>query len=114
MKYTIDAKGYTLGRLASQVASLLNGKRLVGSVRNRVADVTVEINNASAIKVTGKKMSESVHKNYSGYPGGLKEVSLNRVVEKHGYEKIITHAVNGMLPKNKLQGERMKNLVVND
>lgn len=114
MKYTIDAKGKALGRLASEVAALLNGKSLLGSAKNRVADVSVEVNNASQIKVTGKKMQESVHKNYSGFPGGLKETPLVRVVEKHGFKALIEHAVNGMLPKNKLQGERMKNLVIND
>ena len=114
MKYTIDAKDKALGRLASEVAALLNGKSVVGSAKNRVEDVTVEINNASLLKVTGKKMQDSVHKNFSGYPGGLKETPLNKVVEKHGYAALITHAVNGMLPKNKLQGERMKNLVIND
>ena len=114
MKYTIDAKGQSLGRLASKVAALLNGKSLVNSAKNRVAEVMVEVNNAKDIKVTGNKMQTSVHKNFSGYPGGLKETTLNHVVEKHGFAKLITHAVNGMLPKNKLQGERMKNLVIND
>ena len=114
MKYTIDAKGMSLGRVASQIAALLNGKSLVSQAKNRVADVTVEVNNASGVKVTGLKMSKSVHKNFSGYPGGLKETPLNKVVEKHGFKALITHAVNGMLPKNKLQGERMKNLVIND
>ena len=114
MKYTIDAKGKTLGRLASEVAALLNGKSLVSFARNRVPAVTVEVNNANAIEITGKKMQVSVHKHFSGYPGGLREIPLNKVVEKHGFAKLITHAVNGMLPKNKLQGEKMKNLVIND
>jgi large subunit ribosomal protein L13 len=112
--HTIDATGKALGRLASEVAALLNAKDSVDFVKHQVAPVTVTVLNASKVKVTGNKMNESVHKSYSGYPGGLKEQPLKYVVEKKGYEEIIAHAVKGMLPKNKLQDVRMKNLIIKD
>lgn len=114
MKYTIDAAGKSLGRLASEVAALLNAKDSVQFVKNRVADREVTVINASQVKVTGNKMKESVHKSFSGYPGGLKEMPLSFVVSKKGFSELITHAVRGMLPKNKLQDVRMKNLIVKE
>jgi large subunit ribosomal protein L13 len=114
MNHTIDATDKPLGRLASEVAAILNAKNSVDFVKNRVADVSVKVTNASKIKVTGSKMRESVHKSYSGYPGGLKEMPLQYVVEKKGFSELLTHAVRGMLPKNKLQDIRMKNLTIEE
>ena len=114
INHTIDGTDKALGRLASEVAALLNAKDSVHFVKNRVADVTVTVVNASKVKITGNKMKESVHKNFSGYPGGLKETSLAHVVEKKGFGELVLHAVHGMLPKNKLQDIRMKNLVVEE
>lgn len=112
--HTIDATNKPLGRLASEVAALLNAKNSVNFVKHRVAEVTVKVVNAGKIKVTGKKMNDAVHKNYSGYPGGLKETPLVHVVSKKGFSEVLRHAVNGMLPKNKLQSIRMKNLVIEE
>lgn len=114
MNHTIDATDKVLGRLASEVAAILNAKNSIHFVKNRVADVTVKVINAGKIKVTGKKMKESVHKSYSGFPGGLKEMPLSYVVEKKGYTELLTHAVRGMLPKNKLQDIRIKNLIIEE
>ncbi len=112
--YTIDATDKALGRLASEVAALLNAKDSITFVKNRAAERTVKVINASKVKVTGKKMEQSVHKSYSGYPGGLKEKPLKYVVEHKGFSEIIKHAVYGMLPKNRLQDVRIKNLVIED
>lgn len=114
MNHTIDATDKVLGRLASEIAAILNAKNSINFVKNRVADVTVKVVNAGKIKVTGKKMKESVHKSYSGFPGGLKEMPLSYVVEKKGYTELLTHAVRGMLPKNKLQDIRIKNLIIEE
>ncbi|MDB5260301.1 MAG: ribosomal protein large subunit ribosomal protein [Candidatus Nomurabacteria bacterium] len=114
MNHTIDATNKSLGRLAAEVAALLNNKNSVAFVKNKVAEGTVTVTNASKIKVTGNKMKESVHKSYSGYPGGLKEMPLHYVVEKKGYTELLTHAVRGMLPKNRLQEVRMKNLKIEE
>ncbi|MDQ5962658.1 MAG: large subunit ribosomal protein [Patescibacteria group bacterium] len=112
--YTIDATNKALGRLASEAAALLNAKNNIAFVKNKAFPVTVKIVNASKVKVTGKKMQDAVHKSYSGYPGGLKEKSLAHVVEHKGFSEIIKHAVYGMLPKNRLQDVRIKNLVIED
>ncbi len=114
MNHTIDAKDRSLGRVATEVAALLNAKDSVNFVKNRVADVSVKVVNASKMKVTGNKMKESVHKSYSGYPGGLKEMPLQYVVAKKGFSELLSHAVRGMLPKNKLQDIRMKNLTIEE
>jgi large subunit ribosomal protein L13 len=114
MNYTIDATNKSLGRLASEVAALLNAKNSTSFVKNKVADVKVTVTNAGKIKVTGNKLKESVHKSYSGYPGGLKEMPLHYVVEKKGYSELLSHAVRGMLPKNRLQEVRMKNLKIEE
>lgn len=114
MNHTIDATDRALGRVATEVAALLNAKDSIHFVKNRVADVSVKVINASKIKVTGNKMKESVHKSYSGYPGGLKEMPLQYVVEKKGFAELLSHAVRGMLPKNKLQDIRMKNLTIEE
>jgi large subunit ribosomal protein L13 len=114
MKYTIDAQNKTLGRLASEVAALLNGKSTTDFAKNIVSDVKVEVINASKIKVSGNKMKTVTHKRYSGFPGGLKQPTLAMVAAKKGYAELVTHAVNGMLPKNKLQDIRIKNLVVTE
>ncbi|MDQ5957349.1 MAG: large subunit ribosomal protein [Patescibacteria group bacterium] len=113
-KYTVDASGNSLGRIASEVASLLNGKNTIDFVKNKVVPITVEVVNASKMKVTGNKMNEVVHKNFSGYPGGLKQTPLIRVIEKKGYAELLRHSVRGMLPKNKLQDEKMKNLIISE
>jgi len=112
--YTIDATDKALGRLASEVAALLNAKNSIDFVKNRVADVSVKVINASKVRVTGNKMKESVHKSFSGYPSGLKERPLAHVVENKGYGELIKHAVYGMLPKNKLQDIRIKNLAIEE
>ena len=114
MNHIIDATDRSLGRIATEVAALLNAKNSINFVKNRVADVSVKVVNASKLKVTGSKMKESVHKSFSGYPSGLKEMPLSYVVEKKGYSELLTHAVRGMLPKNKLQDIRMKNLVIEE
>ncbi len=114
MKYTIDATNQSLGRIATQVASILNGKNTVTFAKNKTPNSIVEVTNASKLKVTGKKMDVSVHKKYSGYPGGLVEEKLSHVVSKKGYSELIRHAVEGMLPKNKLQKIRMKQLTISE
>lgn len=114
MNHTIDATDKPLGRLASEVAAILNAKNSIHFVKNRVADVSVTVTNASKIKVTGNKMKESVHKSYSGFPGGLTQMPLEYVVKNKGFSELLSHAVRGMLPKNKLQDIRMKNLVIEE
>lgn len=114
MNHVIDATNKPLGRLATEIASILNAKNSVHFVKNRVADVSVKVVHASKLKITGEKMATALHKTYSGFPGGLKEKPLSHVIERKGYGELITHAVRGMLPKNRLQDLRMKNLTIEE
>ena len=114
MKYTIDAKNKKLGRVASQAAQFLMGKGTADFKKNAEPSVSVEITNASKMELTEKKQAEKEYQRYSGYPGGRKTRSLKEVINKKGkgYEAVLKTAVNGMLPKNKLQPLMMKNLII--
>ncbi|MDR0958354.1 MAG: 50S ribosomal protein L13 [Clostridiales bacterium] len=97
----IDAEGLTLGRLASEVASILRGKtKPIYTPHLDTGDYVVIIN-AEKIKVTGNKLSQKIYKSYSGYVGGLKETNLATMLAKKP-EEVLRHAIKGMLPKNKL------------
>ncbi len=113
-KHTIDAKNKKLGRVAAEAAVILMGKSAPTFKKNVVADVSVEITNASKMDITEKKMTEKEYQRYSGYPGGRSVMSLKQVIDKKGkgYEAVLKTAVNGMLPKNKLQREMIKNLII--
>jgi large subunit ribosomal protein L13 len=114
MNYDIDAQGKKLGRIASEAASVLMGKNRVDFVRNAIPNVKVKIANAGKISITNKKMSNKIYKNYSGYPGGLKERTMKKVVSDKGMKEVLRIAIKGMLPKNKLRDRMMKNLIINE
>lgn len=97
----VDATDMTLGRLASEVAQILKGKRKPQYTPHVDTGDFVIVVNASKIKVTGKKLTDKKYFRHSGFPGGLKEVSLQDRLAKHP-ERVIEHAVKGMLPKNTL------------
>lgn len=103
--HVLDAKGKVLGRLATEAAMLLMGKHRPGYVPHMLSGDFVVIVNASEVTVTGNKAEQIVYKRHSQKPGNLKEIPFNRVRERFP-ERVIEHAVRGMLPKNKL-GERM-------
>jgi len=112
--YTLDATGQRLGRLASEIAVLLMGKQLPDFARNKVARVTVNVNNASRLSVTDKKREEKTYNRWSGYPGGLKTLNMDKLITDKGFEAVIRNAVRGMLPANKLRPDMLKNLIIND
>jgi len=112
--YTIDANGKAIGRVATEAALRLLGKTTPDFKRNAVKELTVTITNASKVKVHPKKAKVKRYKTFSGYPGGLKERSLEEVAEKKGMKAVIYHAVKGMLPKNKLQDKRLRNLIITE
>jgi large subunit ribosomal protein L13 len=103
--HVIDASGEVLGRLASRVAWLLMGKHKPGYVRHLSSGDFVVVVNAEKVRTTGKKSEQIVYRRHSQYPGNLKEIPYQRVMETHP-TRIIEHAVRGMLPKSKL-GDRM-------
>ena len=109
--YLIDAKGEVLGRIATKIARLLIGKDKSNfSYSVDCGDLVVVIN-SNDVRVTGRKKKQKLYRRYSGYPGGLKETTFERLLEKDS-RKIIEHAVRGMLPKNKLRSKRLKRLRV--
>jgi large subunit ribosomal protein L13 len=109
--YVVDASGQTLGRLASEIARIVRGKhKPIYSPSVDVGDFVIVIN-AEKVHVTGRKMDQKVYYRHSGYPGGLKEVSLRRMLEEHP-TRVIEHAVRGMLPKTKLGQKMIKKLKV--
>ena len=109
--HLLDAKDAVLGRLASQIAALLMGKLKVDYSPHIESGDYVVVVNAEKIKVTGKKAQQKVYRSHSGYPGGFKEVSFAKMSKEHP-ERIIEHAVSGMLPDNRLKKARMAMLKV--
>jgi large subunit ribosomal protein L13 len=109
--HIIDASSATLGRLATQVASLLLAKHRTDSEKHVAAPVRVVVTNSDKLKVTGKKKKQKMYRRYSGYPGGLRERSMQEQLEKDS-TFIIHEAVFGMLPKNRLRASRMRNLFI--
>lgn len=107
----IDAKGKILGRLSSEIAHLLMGKSNPNFVRNLDCGNYVVVINAKQVKVTGRKEEQKNYYRHTGYPGGLKTESLQELRVRKP-EEIITHAVKGMLPQNKLRDKMMKRLYV--
>jgi len=106
----VDASDMVLGRLATRVAEILKGKTKPQYTPHvDVGDFVVVIN-ADKIRLTGNKAADKSYFSHSGYPGGLKEVSFERMMEKHP-ERVIEKAVKGMLPKNSLgrsMGKKLK------
>lgn len=109
--YIVDAKDKILGRLATKVATVLMGKdKVIYSPHQDTGDEVIVIN-ARHVKTTGKKLGAKVYKRYSAYPGGLNIETLETVMKKKP-ERVIMHAVKGMLPKNKLGAKLLKKLRV--
>lgn len=109
--YVVDAQDAVLGRLATQVANILRGKnKAVYTPSVDTGDFVIVVN-ADKIALTGRKLSDKVYYSHSGFPGGLKEITAGKLLEKKP-EEIIKKAVKGMLPKNKLARHMLKKLKV--
>jgi large subunit ribosomal protein L13 len=109
--FVIDAAGQSLGRLASKVAALLRGKhKPIFTPGLDTGDYVIVIN-AEKITVTGNKLAEKFYYRYSGYPGGMTAISLRDQLAKHP-DRVIEHAVWGMLPHNRLGRAMLKKLKV--
>src|SRR5882757_9599138 len=109
--HLIDLKGQTLGRVSSEIAQLLMGKSKPYFVRNLDCGDYVVVINAKAIKATGNKEVQKKYYRHSGYPGGFKVETLKEMRERKP-ENIITHAVKGMLPDNRLKARMLTRLYV--
>ena len=111
MNYEIDAKNKKLGRLSSEIASLLQGKKSPKYNPRLLNDDRVIVKNASQIEVTGKKISQKIYYHHSGPLGHLKENKFADVFKKNP-AWVLRHAVKSMLPKNRLNAKRLRNLVI--
>lgn len=107
----VDAQGEVLGRLASQIASLIRGKHKTNFTPHVDCGDNVIVINADKVRLTGAKMTDKVYTRHTGYPGGQRFTSPRLLLEKHP-ERIIEHAVKGMLPKNRLGRRLYTNLYV--
>jgi large subunit ribosomal protein L13 len=107
--HIIDASDKVLGRLTTQIAGLLIGKHKPMFSRHLDTGDYVVVINAEKVRVTGDKVKQKMYYRHSGYPGGLKSMNLERMLETHP-TRVIEYAVKGMLPKNRLQAQRMKRL----
>lgn len=107
--YIIDAKGQTLGRLAVAIAELLRGKKKPNFSPSVDCGDNVVVINTDKIVVTGNKLIDKKYYNYSGYPGGMRELSLEELLEKDS-TKVVRLAVKGMLPKNRLADDIISKL----
>ncbi len=116
MKYTLDAENKKIGRIATQAAVYLMGKNTIDYARNNIPAVTVEIKNASKASIADTKKLQKTYSRYSGYPGGLKQPTMQQVIDKKGkgYSELFKEAVKGMLPKNKLRQKMMNNLTITE
>lgn len=107
--YIVDAEGQTLGRLAAQIAVVLMGKHKPNYSAHLDCGDNVIVINAAKIAVTGNKLEDKMYYRHSGYPGGIKETNLATLLRRHP-TAALENAVAGMLPKNRLQDDRMRRL----
>ena len=108
--YVVDAAGQTVGRLATQVASILRGKHKPTFTPFLDMGDHVVIVNAEKVVFKGNKLEEKMYRHHTGYPGGLKEFTARDVMARHP-ERVLEQAIKGMLPKNKLgraMGKKLK------
>lgn len=112
--YTIDATNRTLGRVASEAAHALLGKRSVHFIKNEVLPVKVEIKNVSKLHLPARRIKGKIYTRYTGYPGGFFKTGMQEVIDKKGISEVVLKTVDGMIPRNKLRKGRMKNLTITD
>jgi large subunit ribosomal protein L13 len=111
---TLDASGKKLGRLASEIASLLRGKQNPFHVDNKVAEISILVEHINALDISAKKMKEESYQRYSGYPGGLKTETREHFVGRFGLSAVLMKAVRGMLPNNRLRNDLLKKITITE
>ena len=109
--YVVDAEGQTLGRLATQIADALRGKRKPEYTPHCDTGDFVVVVNAAKVAVTGDKLASKLYHRHTGYPGGLRTRTLGEMLERRP-EEVIRKAVTGMLPRNRLAREQIRKLKV--
>lgn len=109
--FLVNAEGKTLGRLASEIAQVLRGKHKPIYTPHLDCGDYVIVVNAEKVRVTGRKLDQKMYYHHTGYPGGIKSISLRNQLQKHP-ERVLQAAVRGMLPKNRLGRRMLKKLKV--
>jgi len=109
--YVVDAEGQTLGRLATEIATILRGKNKPQYTPHVDVGDFVVVVNADKVVVTGRKAEQKVYRRHSGYPGGLKTTSYEQMMERQPTE-ILRKAVKGMMPKNRLARQQLRKLKI--
>lgn len=112
--YTIDASGRTLGRVASEAAHALLGKRSAHFAKNTVLPMQVIVQNAKKLLISERRAKGTVYTHYTGFPGGLRSATMAEVLAKKGVGAVLYKTIDGMIPRNKLRKPRMKQLVIKD
>lgn len=112
MIYTIDAQNKKMGRVASEAASFLMGKRAVTFVRNKVSGVQVKIINTDKADFGVKKLKSKEYVTFTGFRGGLNTETLEHLIGRKGTKEAFERAVYRMLPSNSLRKKMMKNLTI--
>ncbi len=114
MEFTIDAQGKTVGRIATQAAHILMGKNHPSFERHVLPQNRVRVINAGQASITDKKKGETTFRSYTGARGGLKEMTMEVMIEKTGVASVLERAIHGMIPNNKLKKEILKHLTVSE
>jgi len=114
MKYTIDAQGKKLGRIASEAAAHLMGKHSASFARNTVCADKVEVTNISKADISANKKIKDKYVTYTGHRGGLNSESLGQLIARRGMSEVFRRAITRMLPPNKLRDLRLKNLTIKE
>jgi large subunit ribosomal protein L13 len=112
MNYTIDATSKSLGRLASEIAVILQGKKNPNYEPRIEGEDEVVVKNIDKMKITGKKEEQKKYYRHTTQIGHLKKRTLEEVLKKQGPAEVLRRSIMGMLPKNKLRAKRMKKLVI--
>ena len=114
MTHNIDAQGKKLGRVASEAATFLMGKRTTTFVRNKVSDVKVNIMNTNKLVLDTKKLDDKEYVTYTGFRGGIYTEKLSALIARKGTKEVVERAVYRMLPSNSLRKAMMKNLTITE
>ena len=109
--YIIDASNKTLGRLAAKIAHRLRGKHKAEYTPHVDTGDYIVVTNVETIKVTGRKFKDNIYYNHTGFPGGIKEITFEKLQAKHP-ERVLERAVKGMLPKNSLGRDMFRKLKI--
>src|SRR5574343_979235 len=108
--HTIDAEGKKIGRVASEAASYLMGKRSINFVKNKICGVPVKITNTSKASFDVKKLKQKEYVTFTGFRGGIYTETLEHLINRKGAKEAFERAVYRMLPSNSLRKQMMKNL----